>query len=148
MRSRWSSKDPSSFSQNITYGTAQPICMIERVIEFSARRGLVVICLATAAALIWWRSLQQLPLDALPDAGDKQVIVYSRWDRSPDLVDSQVTFPIVSALSGAPGVKTVRGISDFGASFVYVIFEDQIDLYWARSRTLEYLSAVLPRLPE
>ena len=88
-----------------------------------------------------------MPLDAIPDLSDTQVIVYSRWDRSPDLVEDQVTYPIVTAMLGAPGVRAVRGFSDFGYSFVYVIFEDGTDLYWARSRTLEYLSPVLPSLP-
>jgi Cu(I)/Ag(I) efflux system membrane protein CusA/SilA len=87
-------------------------------------------------------------LDAMPDIGERQVIVYSHWDRSSDLVESQVTYPIVTALLGAPHVKAVRGVSDFGYSFVYVIFDDNTDLYWARARTLEYLSGVLTRLPE
>ena len=87
-----------------------------------------------------------MPLDATPDLSDTQVIIYSRWDRSPDIVEDQVTYPIVTAMLGAPRVKTVRGFSDFGYSYVYVIFEDGTDLYWARSRTLEYLSGVLPRL--
>ena len=89
-----------------------------------------------------------MPLDAIPDLSDTQVIVYSRWDRSPDIIEDQVTYPIVTALLGAPQVKAVRGFSDFGYSFVYVIFEDGTDIYWARSRTLEYLSTVLPRLPQ
>ena len=76
------------------------------------------------------------------------MIVYSRWDRSPDIIEDQVTYPIVTAMLGAPRVKAVRGFSDFGYSYVYVIFEDGTDIYWARSRTLEYLSGVLPRLPE
>jgi Cu(I)/Ag(I) efflux system membrane protein CusA/SilA len=88
-----------------------------------------------------------VPLDALPDLSDTQVIVYSRWDRSPDIVEDQVTYPIVSSLLGAPRVKGVRGVSDFGYSFVHVIFEEGTDIYWARSRTLEYLSPVLSRLP-
>ena len=79
----------------------------------------------------------------IPDLGDTQVIVYSRWDRSPDIVEAQVTYPIVTAMLGAPQVKAVRGFSDFGYSFVYVIFEDGTDTYWARTRTLEYLSGVL-----
>src|SRR5690242_19671983 len=87
-------------------------------------------------------------LDALPDLGETQVIIMSRWDRSPDLVETQVTYPIVTAMLGAPHVKTVRGVSDFGYSYVYVIFDEGTDLYWARSRTLEYLSAVTSRLPE
>ncbi len=89
-----------------------------------------------------------MPLDAIPDLSDTQVIIYSRWDRSPDIVEDQVTYPIVTAMLGAPRVKAVRGFSDFGYSYVYVIFEDDTDIYWARSRTQEYLSAVLPRLPE
>ncbi|MCJ7755792.1 MAG: efflux RND transporter permease subunit, partial [Thermoanaerobaculales bacterium] len=87
-------------------------------------------------------------LDAIPDLSDTQVIIYSRWDRSPDIIEDQVTYPIVTAMLGAPAVRAVRGFSDFGYSFVYVIFEDGTDIYWARSRTLEYLSGVLPGLPE
>jgi Cu(I)/Ag(I) efflux system membrane protein CusA/SilA len=122
--------------------------MIDQIIEFSARHRFLILILAATAALGGWRSMKQAPLDALPDLSDKQVIIHSRWDRGPDLVDAQVTYPIVSALLGAPRVKSVRGYSDFGSSFVYVIFEDDTDLYWARARTLEYLSNVLPRLPE
>ena len=92
--------------------------------------------------------MHRLPLDAIPDLSDTQVILYSRWDRSPDIIEDQVTYPIVTAMLGAPRVKAVRGFSDFGYSYVYVIFEDGTDIYWARSRTLEYLSGVLPRLPE
>jgi Cu(I)/Ag(I) efflux system membrane protein CusA/SilA len=122
--------------------------MIDRVIEWSAKyRGLVILLALAAAAAGWW-SLRHVPLDAVPDLSDTQVIVYTRWDRSPDLIEDQVTSPIVAALVGAPHVRAVRGISDFGSSFVYVVFEDGTDLYWARSRTLEYLSAVLPRLPQ
>jgi Cu(I)/Ag(I) efflux system membrane protein CusA/SilA len=103
--------------------------------------------LAAAAAAGGWWSLYHVPLDAIPDLGDTQVIIYSRWDRSPDIIEDQVTYPIVSALLGSPKVKAVRGLSDFGYSYVYVIFEDGTDVYWARSRTLEYLSPVLPKLP-
>ncbi len=74
--------------------------------------------------------------------------MYSRWDRSPDILEDQVTYPIVSAMLGAPKVKDVRGFSDFGYSYVYIIFEEGTDIYWARSRTLEYLSKILPRLPK
>jgi copper/silver efflux system protein len=122
--------------------------MINRIVDFSARNRLLVITLVAAAALGGWWAMQHVPLDAIPDLSDTQVIVYSRWDRSPDLVEEQVTYPIVTALLGAPRVKAVRGLSDFGYSYVYVIFEDGADIYWARSRTLEYLSGVLPRLPE
>ena len=102
-----------------------------------------------AVACIWgWWSMQHIALDAIPDLSETQVIIYSRWDQSPDIMEDQVTYPIVTAMLGAPRVKTVRGLSDFGYSFVYVIFEDDTDIYWARSRTLEYLSSVLPRLPQ
>ncbi|MCC6860155.1 MAG: efflux RND transporter permease subunit [Bryobacterales bacterium] len=122
--------------------------MIDRVIGLSARNRLAVFLITAAAVLGGWWSLRNVPLDAIPDLSDTQVIVYSRWDRSPDLIDDQVTYPIVTAMLGAPRVKAVRGFSDFGYSFVYVIFDDDADIYWARSRTLEYLSAVQPRLPE
>ena len=100
-----------------------------------------------ACAAGWW-SLRNVPLDAIPDLSDTQVIIYSRWDRSPDIIEDQVTYPIVTAMLGAPRVKAVRGFSDFGYSYVYVIFEDDTDIYWARARTQEYLSPVLHRLPE
>jgi copper/silver efflux system protein len=122
--------------------------MIPRVIDFSARNRLLVLTLVFAAAIWGWWSLNNVALDAIPDLSDTQVIVYSRWDRSPDIVEDQVTYPIVTALLGAPKVKAVRGFSDFGYSFVYVIFEDGTDLYWARTRTLEYLSRVLQSLPQ
>ncbi len=121
--------------------------MIARIVDFSIRNKVVVFAAVIVAALAGVWSIHRMPLDAIPDLSDTQVIVYSRWDRSPDLVEDQVTYPIVTALLGAPGVKAVRGLSDFGYSFVYVIFEDGTDLYWARSRTLEYLSTVLPTLP-
>jgi Cu(I)/Ag(I) efflux system membrane protein CusA/SilA len=122
--------------------------MIDRVIEFSAKNKLLVFALTAAAAAGGWWSLRHVALDAIPDLSDTQVIIYSRWDRSPDILEAQVTYPIVTAMLGAPRVKAVRGFSDFGYSYVYAIFEDGTDIYWARSRTLEYLSGVLPRLPE
>ena len=121
--------------------------MIERIIDFSVRNKFLVLLLVGAAALAGARALRNVPLDAIPDLGDTQVIVYSRWDRSPDLIEAQVTYPIVTAMLGAPRVQAVRGVSDFGYSFVYVIFEEGTDIYWARTRTLEYLSGVLSRLP-
>ncbi|MCR4287353.1 MAG: efflux RND transporter permease subunit, partial [Deltaproteobacteria bacterium] len=93
-------------------------------------------------------AMKNVPLDAIPDLSDTQVIVYSRWDRSPDIMEDQVTYPIITALLGAPRIKAVRGFSDFGYSYVYVIFQDGTDIYWARSRTLEYLSKIMPQLPE
>ncbi len=121
--------------------------MINRVIDFSVNNKVIVFIVVAAACLLGWWSMQHLPLDAVPDLTDTQVIIYSRWDRSPDIMEDQVTYPIVTAMLGAPQVKAVRGFSDFGYSYVYVIFEDGTDIYWARSRALEYLSGVLPLLP-
>ncbi len=122
--------------------------MIDRVIEFSIRHKLAIILVVALACVSGWWSMTHARLDALPELGETQVIIYSKWDRSPDLVEDQVTYPIVTAMLGAPRVKAVRGVSDFGYSYVYVIFDDHTDLYWARSRTLEYLSGVLSKLPE
>ena len=122
--------------------------MINRIIDFSAQHKFLVLACAALACLGGWWSMMALPLDAMPDLSETQVIIYSRWDRSPDIIEDQVTYPIVTAMTGAPKVRTVRGVSDFGYSYVYVIFEDGTDLYWARSRTLEYLSGVQSLLPE
>ena len=122
--------------------------MINRIIDFSVEHKLAVLAFFAIACIGGWYAMVTLPLDATPDLSDTQVIVYSHWDRSPDILEDQVTYPIVTAMLGAPKVKTVRGFSDFGYSYVYVIFEDGTDLYWARSRIMEYLSSVLPRLPE
>ncbi len=122
--------------------------MIDAIIEFSAKNKIVVFILIAAAAMGGLYSMRSVPLDALPDMSDTQVIVYSRWDRSPDIMEDQVTYPLVTAMLGAPKVKDVRGFSDFGFSYVYIIFDEGTDIYWARSRTLEYLSNVLPRLPQ
>jgi Cu(I)/Ag(I) efflux system membrane protein CusA/SilA len=121
--------------------------MIHRIIEFSAKNKFVVFLFVGAAMVGGWWSLNNLPLDAIPDLSDTQVIIYSRWDRSPDIMEDQVTYPIITAMLGAPRVKDIRGFSDFGYSYVYVIFEEGTDIYWARSRTLEYLSKITPRLP-
>jgi copper/silver efflux system protein len=122
--------------------------MINRIVDFSVTNKFLVLAVVAAACLYGWWSMMHVPVDAIPDLTDTQVIIYSRWDRSPDLVEDQITYPIVTAMLGAPKVKDVRGFSDFGYSYVYVIFEDGTDIYWARSRTLEYLSSVLPRLPQ
>lgn len=121
--------------------------MINRIIDFSANNRLLVFAAVAAAMVLGWWSLRHIPLDAIPDLSDTQVIILTRWERSPDIVEDQVTYPLVAAMLSAPRVKTVRGISDFGYSYVYVIFEEGTDIYWARSRTLELLSAVQPRLP-
>ena len=122
--------------------------MINAIIEAAARNKTIVFIAIAAAVLGGLWSMRTVPLDALPDMSDTQVIVYSRWDRSPDIMEDQVTYPLVTAMLGAPKVKDVRGFSDFGFSYVYIIFEEGTDIYWARSRTLEYLSNVLPRLPQ
>ncbi|HOW59189.1 MAG TPA: efflux RND transporter permease subunit [Candidatus Omnitrophota bacterium] len=121
---------------------------VEKIIEFSAHNKFLIFILTAFAivAAVW--SIQHIPLDAIPDLSDTQVIIYSKWDRSPDIIEDQVTYPIVTAMLGAPNVKAIRGSSDFGYSYVYVIFKDGTDLYWARSRTLEYLSKIIPRLPQ
>ncbi len=121
--------------------------MIKRLIEFSAHNRWLVLLLTAAVAVLAVYILNEIRLDALPDLSDTQVIIYSRWDRSPDIIEDQVTYPIVSALLGAPKVKAIRGFSDFGFSYVYVIFQDGTDIYWARSRVLEYLSKIQSRLP-
>lgn len=122
--------------------------MINRIIEYSAHNKFVVFLFVTMATLIGFWCLRNVPLDALPDLSDTQVIIYSRWDRSPDIMEDQVTYPIITAMLGAPKVKAIRGFSDFGYSYVYIIFEDGTDIYWARSRALEYLSKITPLLPE
>ncbi len=122
--------------------------MIERIIEFSAKNKFLILLLTLVLVVIAIWCTHNVKLDAIPDLSDTQVIIYSRWDRSPDIIEDQVTYPVIAALLGAPKVKAVRGLSDFGFSYVYVIFEDGTDLYWARSRVLEYLSKILPQLPE
>ncbi len=121
--------------------------MIKRLIVFSARNRLLVLALVAAAAVSAVVVLGRSRLDALPDLSDPQVIVLARWDRSPDILEDQVAYPIVSVLLGTPKVRAVRAFSDFGYSFVYVVFEDGTDLYWARSRVLELLSKIQPQLP-
>ncbi len=120
-----------------------------RVIAFSGRRRFFVF-IAVAALTAWglW-SAKHSQLDALPDLSDVQVIVATEWmGRSPTLIEDQVTYPIATTFLGAPRVKTVRGFTMFGMSFVYVIFQDGTDLYWARSRVVEYLAKVQNNLPE
>jgi Cu(I)/Ag(I) efflux system membrane protein CusA/SilA len=122
--------------------------MIARIIDFSVRHRFAVFFVVAVACVAGYWSMSTMHLDAIPDLGETQVIVYSHWDRSPELMESQVTYPIVTAMLGAPHVKTVRGYSDFGYSYVYVIFDENTDIYWARSRTMEYLSAARAQLPD
>ena len=123
--------------------------MIGRIIEYSARNRLVIAIGILFLAVWGYWALKRTPLDAIPDLSDTQVIVYTEWTgRGPDLVEDQITYPISSTLLAAPKVQAVRGFSYLGSSFIYVIFEEGTDIYWARSRTLEYLSNILPRLPQ
>jgi Cu(I)/Ag(I) efflux system membrane protein CusA/SilA len=122
--------------------------VIEKIIAFSARNAFIVILLmlAIVGGGVW--AIRSTPIDAIPDLSDVQVIVTANWEgRSPTLVEDQVTYPIVTALISAPHVKVVRGFSYFDVSFVYIIFEDGTDPYWARSRVLEYLNGLQGRLP-
>jgi Cu/Ag efflux pump CusA len=121
---------------------------VGRVIEASGRNPWLTILLVTVLAGWGWYALRRGPLDAIPDLSDAQVIVFTEWmGQSPDRVEDQVTYPITTALLSAPKVRYVRGQSMFGMSFIYVIFEDGTDIYWARSRVLEYLSEVQGNLP-
>jgi copper/silver efflux system protein len=123
--------------------------LIERVIEASARNKFLVFIFTILAVAAGIYGLLHTPLDAIPDLSDVQVIVYTEWEgRSPDLVEDQITYPISTVFIAAPKVKFVRGESMFGKSFVYVIFEDGTDIYWARSRVIEYLNSVRGKLPE
>ena len=123
--------------------------MIEKIIEASARNKFLIFLMVIflSAAGIW--ALKNTPLDAIPDLSDVQVIVYTPWmGRNPTIIEDQVTYPLVTTMISAPKVKFVRGFSDFGFSYVYIIFEDGTDIYWARSRVLEYLNQVSGRLPK
>ena len=123
--------------------------MIERVIDWSARNAFLVV-LSTVFLMGWglW-AVSRTPLDAIPDLSDVQVIVFTEWPgRSPDLVEDQISYPIVTSMLGAPRIKSVRGQSFLGLSFVYIIFEDGTDIYWARSRVVEYMQGLTGKLPE
>ncbi|HGT2643498.1 TPA: efflux RND transporter permease subunit [Legionella pneumophila] len=123
--------------------------MVERIIEFCGRNRFIVLLFVLGFSFMGYIALKNTRMDALPDISDTQVIVYTTWmGRSPDLMEDQVTYPIVTALLSAPKVVAVRGFSDFGFSYVYIIFEDGTDIYWARSRVLEYMSQLAGKLPE
>jgi len=123
--------------------------MINAIIEWSARNKFLVLLLTGFAIAGGVYSIRHVPLDAIPDLSDPQVIIYTEWPgRSPDLVEDQITYPIVSSLLAAPNVSVVRGISDYGFSYVYVVFDEGTDLYWGRSRALEYLDKIKGKLPE
>src|SRR2546423_6834132 len=122
--------------------------MIARIIAWCAKNRLATLLLVGLATGWGVLSLRSTALDAIPDLSDVQVVVYSQWmGRAPDLVEDNITYPVVSSLLGSPRVTAVRGQSMFGMSFVTVIFEDGTDLYWARSRVLEKLSSIGGQLP-
>jgi len=135
---------PPSDSTGLSEGKLTPI---QKWIRFAAHNRMLVIALTAAAVAYSFHTMKNIRLDAIPDLSDTQVIVYTKWDRSPDIVEDQVTYPIITALLGAPKVKAIRGFSDFGFSYVYVIFQDGTDIYWARSRVLEYLQKITGDLP-
>lgn len=123
--------------------------MLSKIIEICARNRFLVFTAVLILALAGIWSLQHIPLDALPDISDVQVIVHTNWmGQPPDVIEDQVTYPIVTSLLAAPHVKAVRAQTMFGDSYVYVVFEDGTDLYWARSRVIEYLQQISGRLPE
>src|SRR5207342_3396753 len=122
--------------------------MVQKLIELALRNRLIVLLIA--GILFAWGvySIKQNPIDAIPDLSENQVIVFTEWmGRSPQVVEDQVTYPLVSNLQGIPKIRNIRGTSMFGMSFVYVIFEDNVDIYWARTRVLERLNCAQRLLP-
>uniref|UniRef100_UPI002FD97D7D efflux RND transporter permease subunit n=1 Tax=Dissulfurispira sp. TaxID=2817609 RepID=UPI002FD97D7D len=121
--------------------------MIAKIIEYSARNKFIIFLLVAFLSM-GILGIKKDPLDAIPDLSDTQVIIFTEWPgRSPDLVEDQITYPITSTLLAAPKVQVVRGFSYLGSSFIYVIFEEGTNIYWARSRVLEYLQAVKSKIP-
>ena len=123
--------------------------MVQKLIELSLRNRLIVLLLA-AGLFVWGIfAIRENPIDAIPDLSENQVIVFTEWmGRSPQIIEDQVTYPLVSNLQGVPKVKNIRGTSMFGMSFVYLIFEDDVDVYWARTRVLERLNYAQRLLPQ
>src|SRR5712672_698624 len=141
--------EPEPISAEGTAEIPKRETFIERIIEASARNKFLIFIFTIFAVAAGIYGLLHTPLDAIPDLSDVQVIVYTEWEgRSPDLVEDQITYPISTVFIAAPKVKFVRGESMFGKSFIYVIFEDGTDIYWARSRVIEYLNSVRGSLPE
>jgi Cu(I)/Ag(I) efflux system membrane protein CusA/SilA len=123
--------------------------MVERFVFWCAHNRFVVLVLALALTAWGTWAMLRIPLDAVPDISDVQVVIATEWPgRSPDLIEDQVTYPIVTALLSTPRVRSVRGFTDFGISYVYVIFEDGTDIYWARSRVVEYMQGIRGQLPD
>ena len=122
--------------------------MIGSIIDWSVNHRLFVCCLTSILVFLGWKSMQHIPLDALPDLSDTQVIVHITWDVSADILEDQLTAPLVTSLLSLPQVRDIRALSTFGAAWIYVIFEDDVDIYWARSRLSEYLNTISNPLPQ
>src|SRR5215831_18209043 len=123
--------------------------MLARIIDFSLRNKFIVLLATVVLVLGGVYAVRHVPLDAIPDLSDTQVIIYTEWSgQAPNIVEDQVTYPITTKMLSVPRAKAVRGYSFYGFSFVYVIFEDGTDPYWARSRVLEYLSSISGQLPK
>ena len=123
--------------------------MLRAIIDFSLKNKFVVLLATAGLTLAGIFALKNIPLDAIPDLSDAQVIIYTEWQgQAPQIVQDQVTYPITAKMLSVPRAKAVRGYSFYGFSFVYVIFEDGADPYWARSRVLEYLSSLGAGLPK
>ncbi len=123
--------------------------MVQKIIELSLRNRYIVLVIALGLFAWGIYSIQKNPIDAIPDLSENQVIVFTEWTgQSPQIIEDQVTFPLVSNLQGIPKVKNIRATSMFGMSFVYVIFEDNVDTYWARTRVLERLNYAQRLLPQ
>jgi len=133
----------------VNQASNKKLSAIEQLIRYCALNPLITLLIIAAAAFWGYRSLVNTSLDAIPDLSDVQVIIYTEWPgRSPDLVEDQITYPLTTTLLAAPNVEFVRGQSFMGLSFVYVIFKDNTDIYWARSRVLEYLNTAVAKLPK
>src|SRR6187399_2561996 len=123
--------------------------MLKAIIDFSLRNKFIVLLATIAVTLAGIYAVANIPLDAIPDLSDTQVIIYTEWQgQAPQIVQDQVTYPITTKMLAVPRAKVVRGYSFYGFSFVYIIFEDGTDPYWARSRVLEYLSSLGSQLPK
>src|SRR5215831_5010764 len=146
MRTEWS-KDLKSHGSDSC--EIESNCMLKGIIDFSLKNKFIVLVTTIALVVFGAYSIRNIPLDAIPDLSDVQVIIYTEWPgQAPQIVQDQVTYPITTKMLSVPKAKVVRGYSFYGFSFVYVIFEDGTDPYWARSRVLEYLNSIGNQLPK
>ena len=122
--------------------------MVNGIIRWCMKNTFLMLLFIMGICAVGFWAVTHTPVDAIPDIGEKQVIVYADWEgRSPQDVDDQVSYPLTTSLTGTPGVKSIRSMSGFGFSMVFVIFEDSVDYYWARSRVLERMNVAQQRLP-